>query len=78
MKVQKQHREFIKREIDKFILSTGKTSGELWEVYKNQGLTRERFLWDLYHASGLTAFSCRTLYDYCNDSHILTALKNWE
>lgn len=35
----------------------------------------KRFRWDLFNASGLLDFTCQTLYKYCNDSHIDSALK---
>lgn len=33
-----------------------------------------RVAWDIARAAGLTQFICDTLYTYCDDSHITTAL----
>lgn len=38
------------------------------------GHTDKRIAWDLLNAAKLMPFVCNTLYKYCNDSHIDTAL----
>jgi len=40
------------------------------------GLSDKRYQWDLSYAAGLTRFFCDTLYSYCDDTHIQTALRN--
>lgn len=46
---------------------------EYQQKYTNAGLTLNRYRWDALHASG---FDTRPLYEYLNDSHIETALRN--
>lgn len=36
----------------------------------------KRFRWDLFHAAGLNRFACDVLYEYLDDTHIDTALRN--
>ena len=54
-------------------------------IYKDKGLSEERFRWDLYHKVTHEAqlwgrvedyLFCRRLYDYLNDDHLDTALKS--
>ena len=36
----------------------------------------KRYRWDLWYQAGLSRFACDELYDYMNDDHIDTALRN--
>jgi hypothetical protein len=42
------------------------------QVYLDQGMTNMRFRWDAMRAGG---WNPCTVYDYCNDNHIDTALR---
>lgn len=44
-------------------------------AYVAAGLSDKRYRWDLTYAAGLTPWICDTLYPYCNDDHIDTALR---
>ncbi len=46
-----------------------------FEVYRNAGLSGKRYRWDVMRSAGLLPFICNTLYLYCDDSHIDTALR---
>ena len=39
------------------------------------GFSGKRWRWDAARAAGLIPFFCDTLYKYCDDSHIDTALR---
>lgn len=43
--------------------------------YRAERLTDKRYRWDLLWACGMAKFVINTLYDYCNDDHIDTALR---
>lgn len=44
--------------------------------YAAAGCSDTRYQWDLIRVSGLMPFVCDTLYKYCNDVHIATALRS--
>lgn len=46
-------------------------------VYKNSGLSDKRLRWDMMRQAGLITWACDTLYPYCNDDHIDTALRQY-
>jgi hypothetical protein len=53
-----------------------------WKEYQDKGLTVGRFRWDCFFAvnpDGMraSAWICKQLYSYLNDSHIETAIKHW-
>jgi len=43
--------------------------------YAQAGLSGKRYRWDMARNAGLMPFICDTLYKYCDDSHIDTALR---
>lgn len=47
----------------------------LYPTYKKAGLSDERYRWDIARMAGLIPFMCDTLYLYCDDAHIDTALR---
>jgi hypothetical protein len=47
-----------------------------YQEYKRNGLSDMRYRWDCVRAAGLMPFICDTLYQYCDDRHIDTALRN--
>ena len=79
MKIKSEHYQYMKNAIiekHKFMLENHKTD---YIKYRNAGHSKERILWDLLHASGLTPWVCSTLYLDIKDSHIETALKSiWQ
>jgi hypothetical protein len=67
MKMKIDHYELL----SKVIRGIMTVSPNLKDNYIKQGLSKERFAWDMLWKSG---FSTPVLYDYLNDSHIQTAL----
>lgn len=49
-----------------------KHSKDIQHNYREQGLSDKRYRWDLLWAS---KFNFGAMYDYCNDTHIDTALR---
>ena len=45
-------------------------------AYTAAKLNDTRYQWDLSYAAGLTRFFCDSLYPYCDDTHIRTALRS--
>jgi hypothetical protein len=43
--------------------------------YRAAALSDARYAWDLARAAGLIRFFCDSLYSYCDDTHINTALR---
>lgn len=75
MKMKKEHYEKIKKAMEEAIAKYPKEK----EFYKEQNFSKERYAWDIYHASVIdgipsSKYSCKVLYEYLNDSHITTAL----
>jgi hypothetical protein len=50
---------------------------EMIPAYKNAGFSDKRLRWDACYQAGLTTFICDTIYKYCDDSHIDTALRQY-
>lgn len=80
MKMKTEHFQYIKSEIEKFI---GDDLEKLKTIYENGAFNNadkvkdldKRFRWDMFHFAKLLQFQCDTLYDYLNDDHIDTALR---
>jgi len=70
MKIKKEHFDIMKKSIVKFLTSRP----ELKEHYKKEGLSKERFAWDVLFASVDLGFVNKVLYRYLKDAHIQTAL----
>lgn len=69
MKIKPEHYEHIKNAVAENMIKIP------FSKYKEQGLSGERYRWDLFWASGLSKFLCGTLYKYLNDDHVDTALR---
>ena len=50
---------------------------EMIPAYKNSGLSAMRLRWDAARQADLIPFFCDTLYQYANDDHIDTALRQY-
>jgi hypothetical protein len=72
MKIKKEHYQFLKDKMKKIVDQYPSAKS----VYKKQGLSDMRYRWDVLHATNNNQFVCDTLYQYLNDNHIDTALKN--
>ena len=83
MKIKSEHFEILKEAIEQVIAD----NPEAYTEYKKEGLSDTRYNWDLLHASQVRIGQQSTmpdtcnrywlpLYDYMNDNHISTALKN--
>ena len=51
-----------------FIVKSVRTDGKYKDFDK-------RVRWDIWYHAGLTKFACDVLYQYCDDTHIDTALR---
>lgn len=76
MKVKSEDYEYMKSKMSREI---SKKDAERHRHYllkdpKVKDLEK-RFRWDCVYAAKLSGFICHSLYDYCNDDHIDTALK---
>ena len=69
MKIQASHYEHLAAAV------TPLDTAERRAAYKAAGHTNKRYRWDLTYAARLTPWICSTLYPYCNDDHIDTALR---
>ena len=75
LKIRPEHYEFIKNRF-RMVHARTKPSFAYWrKEYAKEGLSEKRFVWDLYYTSGLTEFTCDTLYKYMNDDHLHSALR---
>ena len=79
MKVKPEHFAHMKTAITAFVNDYG--ADKLAE-YKARLSTDarvhdvdKRYRWELFNGARLTQFACDTLYSYCNDEHIDTALR---
>jgi hypothetical protein len=73
MKVKTEHYVYITKTLDSIkplILQTQK-------VYKQFGLSDMRLRWDIARHAGLIPFFCSSVYQYANDEHIDTALRQY-
>ena len=71
MRIKEKHYQELKKSIDDR-LNVNNNRVVITDHYKNLGLSKERFAWDLFYntAEGLI----NKLTVYLNDSHIQTAL----
>tara|TARA_R100000541_G_scaffold43799_1_gene50974 strand:+ start:305 stop:568 length:264 start_codon:yes stop_codon:yes gene_type:complete len=77
MKISDSHYDLMKKEIDK-IWTKEKHDAHLKFVL-NEGKAKDvekRVRWDWMYYAKLTPFVCENLYQYANDKHIDTALRN--
>lgn len=70
MKILPEHREYIKS----VILAKGNTA--TWPLYRQHGLSYQRWLWDILHNANIGEFLNKTTYSYANDAHIETVLRS--
>lgn len=79
MKITKEHYAYIKESIEAVSKRTSKKDLEIYKLSLTIDSwvkdTNKRFRWDLFYAAKLIPFACDTLYSYCNDEHIDTALR---
>lgn len=71
MKMTKEHYDHIKSQIE----SLDREQVLAHKRLKLGNDVNKRFRWDLFNAAKLYNFASSTLYDYLNDTHIDTALK---
>lgn len=81
MKITQKDYQGLKQAIEKAIQDQDLNINQLWVDYSNLGFSEMRFRWDLFHLSRVRIGdkNCPgdfNLYDYLNDNHIDTALKN--
>jgi len=69
MKIQAPHYEHLAAAVAPL------DTAERRAAYVAADLSDKRYRWDLTYAAGLTPWICSTLYPYCNDDHIDTALR---
>lgn len=89
MKVKPEHIKVLKDSIDAYFAQLKNECGHdmNWFVRKyehgriiNAEHVKDiniRFAWDILRAANLTPFVTDTLYTYCNDSHVTTALRSF-
>ena len=70
MKITKQHRVHIARELQ-FLNTPG-----LLQEYRDAGLSDKRYRWDLLYKAGLSQWICDNIYQYADDDHLDTVLRN--
>jgi GH24 family phage-related lysozyme (muramidase) len=80
MKIKPNHYAFMNDAIQKVLTDNPNAvvnyqSGNFPNSDKVKNL-QKRFCYDLAYAAGLSRFFCSTLYEYANDDHIYTALRN--
>jgi hypothetical protein len=69
MKMTAEHFELLKRVVDPWVSPSSK------QAYKDAGLSKERYSWDMLWRSGFDAkHLVGILYGYLDDNHIQTAL----
>ncbi len=73
MKMLPAHYEVMRTAITKY---AGNNLTSIHTYYKDANVSEKQFRWDLWRNAGLLTFTCSTLYQYLNDSHIDTALRN--
>ena len=83
MKIKQEHYQLMCEALQKVLAD----NPGAFEMYQKEGLSVERFNWDVFRASSIKIYDkntkpnimhkyCLPLYDYLNDSHIYTAIKN--
>ena len=79
MKITKEHLKHMQSAINRVLINNPKVVGMYEEGnFHNADRVKDlqkRFCFDLSYAAGLTKFYCETIYKYCDDTHIYTALK---
>ena len=80
MKIRPEHLDHMKTAIDAVLVARPNLVAEYQagnfpraDKCKN---VQVRFCFDLSYMAGLSRFTCDTLYEYLNDTHIYTALKH--
>jgi len=79
MKIKNEHYNHMKSEIEKLFqnnLSNIDNHRSVLETDNRVKDIKKRMRWDLLNATNLTTFVCRELYQYLDDTHIDTALRN--
>jgi hypothetical protein len=84
MKMKPEHLTHITTEINTFVKGAGGWTDVVQKYqtgkFPNSDKVKDlhtRLCWDLMHYSGLIPYTCRELYTYLQDAHILTALKKF-
>ncbi len=72
MKMKPEHYDALLVAIRNLFATSQHSFTEFRESYRKEGLSDERFRWDLLHDS---RFGTTQLYQYLNDQHIDTALR---
>lgn len=75
MKIKPEHYETIKDGISKVKFKDLEKRVQEARADSRVKDFNMRMRWDLFHMAQLTKFACDTLYGYCNDDHIDTALR---
>lgn len=75
MKIQKEHYDFMKNAIAS-ISKQAKAERELVAQSKTSLDKEKLFRWNMSYQAGLTKYICENVYEYANDDHIDTALRN--
>ena len=75
MKVTAEHYKVITEHFRKFTTIQVIDHAEFIRTEGKAKDESKRLRWDIMHYSGLTPFLCDTLYKYCDDTHVDTALK---
>lgn len=75
MKITIEHYNYMKQRIDALPRLTVENA-----AYNAQNNPRAKdkdkfYRWHLFHLGNLSAYACDTLYSYCDDGHIDTALR---
>ena len=83
MKVKKEHLAHMKKALDEYAESHGGWQALVSQYeqgrFPNSAQVRNlqtRFCWEMAWAALSSKWICDTLYPYCNDDHIMTALKS--
>jgi len=70
MKIKPEHREYIK------IAIMGTGNAATWPIYKQAGLSYQRWLWDVLHSANIGSWLNSNIYSYANDANIETILRS--
>lgn len=73
MKMKPEHFEYIKQQIN--LLNMDKIIQSIHNSPNVPKCFNKRLRWDCFSKAGLSSFAVSTLYEYLNDEHIDTALK---
>ena len=73
MKITKEHYAHMR---DAMRAAAERQQGITTRTYEAEGLTAQRYRWDLMWSAKLNSWVCANIYPYANDEHLDTALRS--